>query len=111
MQTAVLPAKTCEEIDRRIRNFVWGTTAEERKICLVAWDKVCLPKEIGGLGLRLARQLNRAFLMKLAFTFFQEKDKLWVRVMQYKYFRQNEEGLVNRNLKSQSPFWKGMSNE
>ncbi|CAN1818918.1 hypothetical protein LINPERHAP1_LOCUS28549 [Linum perenne] len=49
--------------------------------------------------------------MKLAFTFFQEKDKLWVRVMQYKYFRQNEEGLVNRNLKSQSPFWKGMSNE
>ncbi|CAN1157418.1 Putative ribonuclease H protein At1g65750 [Linum perenne] len=26
MQTAVLPVTTCDEIDRRIRNFVWGST-------------------------------------------------------------------------------------
>ncbi|CAN1179618.1 Putative ribonuclease H protein At1g65750 [Linum perenne] len=111
MQTAVLPVKTCEEIDKRIRNFVWGSTVEERKICLVAWDKVCLPKEKEGLGLRLARQLNRAFLTKLAFTFFKEKDKLWVRVLQHKYFSQNVDGLASRNLKSMSPLWKGMSHE
>ncbi|CAN1127251.1 Putative ribonuclease H protein At1g65750 [Linum perenne] len=111
MQTDVLPSKTCEEIDKRIRNFVWGTTEEERKICLVAWDNVCLPKENGGLGLRLSRQLNRAFLTKLAFIFFKEKDKLWVKVLQHKYFSENEEGLVKRNLKSFSPLWKGMSNE
>ncbi|CAN1146010.1 LINE-1 retrotransposable element ORF2 protein [Linum perenne] len=36
MQTSVLPAKTCEEIDRRIRNFVWGTTGEGWKVPLVA---------------------------------------------------------------------------
>ncbi|CAN1166153.1 Putative ribonuclease H protein At1g65750 [Linum perenne] len=111
MQTAVLPSKTCEEIDKRIRNFVWGTTAEERKICLVAWDKVCSPKENGGLGLRLSRQLNRAFLTKLAFIFMKDKDKLWVKVLQHKYFRQTEEGLARRNLKSSSPLWKGMLNE
>ncbi|CAN1129754.1 Putative ribonuclease H protein At1g65750 [Linum perenne] len=76
MQTSVLPVNTCEEIDRRIRNFVWGTTSEERKVSLVAWEKICLPKEKGGLGLKMARQLNRAYLTKLAFIFFKEKEKL-----------------------------------
>ncbi|CAN1162506.1 Putative ribonuclease H protein At1g65750 [Linum perenne] len=108
MQTAVIPSTTYEEIDRRIRNFVWGTTAESRKICLVAWDKVCLPKEKGGLGLRLARQLNRAFITKLAFTFIKEKDKLWVKVLQHKYFREDESGMARRNLRSMSPLWKGI---
>ncbi|CAN1187802.1 Putative ribonuclease H protein At1g65750 [Linum perenne] len=32
MQTSVLPISTCEEIDRRIRNFVWGSSAEARKV-------------------------------------------------------------------------------
>ncbi|CAN1187377.1 Putative ribonuclease H protein At1g65750 [Linum perenne] len=111
MQIAVIPVTTCEEIDKRIRNFVWGTTAETRKICLVAWERVCLPKEKGGLGLRLARQLNRAFLTKLAFTFLKEKDKLSVQVLQQKYFRQNDEGLVCRNLRSVSPLWKGITRD
>ncbi|CAN1155661.1 Putative ribonuclease H protein At1g65750 [Linum perenne] len=111
MQTSVLPVQTCEDIDRRIHNFVWGSTSDERKLCLVAWEKVCSPKEKGGLGLKLARELNRAFLTKLAFIFFKEKDKLWVRVLQHKYFRQSEEGLQVRNLKSSSPLWKGISRE
>ncbi|CAN1179460.1 Putative ribonuclease H protein At1g65750, partial [Linum perenne] len=62
----------------RIRNFVWGTTAEERKVSLVAWENICLPKEKGGLGLKMARQLNRAYLTKLAFLFFKDKERLWV---------------------------------
>ncbi|CAN1162261.1 Putative ribonuclease H protein At1g65750 [Linum perenne] len=86
MQTSVLPVKTCDEIDRRIRNFVWGTIEDARKICLKAWEKVCLSKEAGGLGLRLARQLNQAYLTKLAFTFVKEKDKLCVKVLENKYY-------------------------
>ncbi|CAN1121487.1 Putative ribonuclease H protein At1g65750 [Linum perenne] len=111
MQTSVLPVNTCEEIDRRIRNFVWGTTAEERKISLVSWETICLPKEKGGLGLKLARQLNRAYLTKLAFLFFKEKDKLWVRILQDKYFSDSNGGLIARNLKSSSPLWKGILRE
>ncbi|CAN1748538.1 Putative ribonuclease H protein At1g65750 [Linum perenne] len=111
MQTSVLPVNTCEEIDRRIRNFVWGTTAEERKISLVSWETICLPKEKGGLGLKLARQLNRAYLTKLAFLFFKEKDKLWVRILQDKYFSDSNGGLIARKLKSSSPLWKGILRE
>ncbi|CAN1166059.1 Putative ribonuclease H protein At1g65750 [Linum perenne] len=112
MQTSILPATTCEEIDRRIRNFVWGTTAEERKIPLVAWDKICMPKENGGLGLRQARQLNRAYITKLAFTFFKDKDRLWVQILQHKYFKNSaSDGLEPRKLPSCSPIWKGITRE
>ncbi|CAN1173372.1 Putative ribonuclease H protein At1g65750 [Linum perenne] len=63
------------------------------------------------MGLKLARQLNRAYLTKLAFLFFKEKDKLWVRILQDKYFSDSNGGLVARNLKSSSPLWKGILRE
>ncbi|CAN1188183.1 Putative ribonuclease H protein At1g65750 [Linum perenne] len=40
MQTSVLPINTCDEIDRRIRNFVWGSSSEERKIHLVSREHI-----------------------------------------------------------------------
>ncbi|CAN1177967.1 Putative ribonuclease H protein At1g65750 [Linum perenne] len=111
MKTSVLPVNTCEEIDRRIRNFVWGTTAEERKVSLVSWENICLPKEKGGLGLKMARQLNRAYLTMLAFIFFKDKERLWVRTLQHKYFSEGSSGLSARCLKSKSPLWRGILKE
>ncbi|CAN1181654.1 Putative ribonuclease H protein At1g65750, partial [Linum perenne] len=111
MQTAVIPVMTCEVIDRKIRNFVWGSTNEARKTHLVAWENVCKPKEEGGLGLKMARLLNRAYMMKLAFIFFQDPEKLWVRVLQGKYFKETIGGYELRSLRSQSPLWKGLSKE
>ncbi|CAN1141431.1 Putative ribonuclease H protein At1g65750 [Linum perenne] len=111
MQTSVLTVNTCDEIDRRIRNFVWGTTEEERKVSLVAWETICLPKEKGELGLKTAHQLNRAYLTKLAFLIFKEKDRLWVRILQDKYFSDSNAGLAARNMRLKSPLWKGIPKE
>ncbi|CAN1172833.1 Putative ribonuclease H protein At1g65750 [Linum perenne] len=112
MQTSILPVSTCEEIDKWVRNFIWGTTAEERKIHLVAWDKICVPKENGGLRMRKVRQLNKAYITKLAFIFFKEKDRLWVCVLQHKYFKSSiSAGLEPRKLLSCSPLWKGITRE
>ncbi|CAN1177369.1 Putative ribonuclease H protein At1g65750 [Linum perenne] len=111
MQTSVLPATTCSDIDKRIRDFVWGSSPQERKIYLVSWEKICEAKGDGGLGLRSARLFNRAFMAKLAFIFFQNQDALWVKVLQAKYFRDTPEGLRHKNLKSQSAVWKGLSAE
>nr|ABN08012.1 RNA-directed DNA polymerase, putative [Medicago truncatula] len=34
------------------RNFIWSGDTEKRKVVIVAWHKVCKPKEEGSLGLR-----------------------------------------------------------
>ncbi|CAN1120508.1 Putative ribonuclease H protein At1g65750 [Linum perenne] len=109
MQTSVLPIGTCEEIDKRIRNFVWGSSVEERKVHLVSWEHICLPKSKGGLGLRLARHLNTAYMVKLAFLFYQNPDLFWVRMLHSKYFREVNGELQPRNTSSQSAVWKGIS--
>ncbi|CAN1155982.1 Putative ribonuclease H protein At1g65750, partial [Linum perenne] len=111
MQTMVIPVTTCEAIDRCIRNFVWGSTDEARKVHLVSWEHVCTPKEKGGHGLKMARMLNRAYMTKLGFTFFQDSERLWVKVVQSKYFKESEDGFELRHLRSQSPLWKGLSKE
>ncbi|GMP27069.1 hypothetical protein CsSME_00003231 [Camellia sinensis var. sinensis] len=51
MQTMLLPAKVCNEIDSMNRNFLWGDTLEKKKIHLVNWNIVCKMKKTGGLGI------------------------------------------------------------
>ncbi|CAN1153418.1 Putative ribonuclease H protein At1g65750 [Linum perenne] len=111
MQTSLIPATTCEEIDKKIRDFIWGSSDQGRKTHLVSWDRICSPKSEGGLGLRLASHLKRAYMTKLAFLFFTNADALWVRILQNKYFKDGRDGLSQRKLSSKSAIWRGISRE
>lgn len=45
--------------------FLWhGTLPQSSKACLVNWDLVCTPKQMGGLGVMDLRTFNNALLMK-----------------------------------------------
>ena len=46
------------------RNFLWGSSVECFKYSLVAWDKVCLPRELVGLGIWKLVPFNQALLGK-----------------------------------------------
>ena len=46
------------------RNFLWGSSEGSFKYPLVAWEKVCLPIEMGGLGIRSVVSFNQALLGK-----------------------------------------------
>lgn len=65
MSTIKLPSSTLESLDRISRTFLWGSTTEKRKQHLVAWKRVCLPKGEGGLGIRSARDMNKALIAKV----------------------------------------------
>ncbi|CAN1826853.1 Putative ribonuclease H protein At1g65750 [Linum perenne] len=108
MQTSVLPSHICSEIDKKIRNFVWGTTEETRKAHLISWEAICTPKSKGGLGLRYARQLNQAYMMKLGFLFLAKPEELSVQVLQKKYFKDEEAEFRVKFTSSKSAIRRGI---
>ncbi|XP_028120068.1 uncharacterized protein LOC114317531 [Camellia sinensis] len=89
MQTMELPRKFCDEVDRINRNFLWGDTDTHKKVHLINWDTVCRTKEEGGLGLRKARDNNAALLAKLGWKILTDPNKLWCKVLQAKYLKNN----------------------
>lgn len=85
MQISILPTTVLHELDKIVRDFLWGSTPEARKLHLVGWDSLCSPKSVGGLGLHQATMRNFALVTKLGWRMLIEGDKLWVRVLKGKY--------------------------
>ena len=85
MQSTKLPRSTCDEIDRRNKEFLWGELEGERKVHLVSWENVNKPKQEGGLGIKSTRQVNAAFLAKLVWRLLAEPKSLWSRLLRAKY--------------------------
>lgn len=50
-----------------------------------AWETLCWPKDLGGLGFRLLFDYNRALFSKLGWHLCYHKDKFWVQVIRAKY--------------------------
>ena len=46
-----IPKAVATRLERIQRNFLWGSSVECFKYPLVAWEKVCLSHELGGLGI------------------------------------------------------------
>uniref|UniRef100_A0A7N2RC83 Uncharacterized protein n=1 Tax=Quercus lobata TaxID=97700 RepID=A0A7N2RC83_QUELO len=56
-------------LERIQRSFLWGSSEECFKYPLVAWEKVCLPLELGGLGSRKLVSFNQALLGKWLWSY------------------------------------------
>ncbi|KAG7559018.1 Reverse transcriptase zinc-binding domain [Arabidopsis thaliana x Arabidopsis arenosa] len=85
MSTIVLPASTLATLDKVAQSFLWGSTPEKRKQHLIGWRKVCLPKGEGGLGIRAAKDMNKALIAKVGWRLLNDKRSLWARVLRSKY--------------------------
>lgn len=108
MQTVVLPAHVSNKIDSHIRNFVWGSLPDKRRPHSISRNVVCRPKDQGGLGLKKAKEMNDAFLMKLNWRILSEPDALWVKVLLTKYTKDGTDGLQPIHLKTSSALWRGL---
>ncbi|KAK6782428.1 hypothetical protein RDI58_020224 [Solanum bulbocastanum] len=76
MQYIKLPAKITNTINKVHRDFMWGTTAEKRKIQLLSWDSITNTKAMGGLGLQKSELKNRVIISSLAWRAMQKPHKL-----------------------------------
>lgn len=81
MQSLMIPKGVCADIERLVRQFIWGCTEGQFKMALVGWDAICQPRARGGLGFRHLNDQNLSFLMKIGFSLVSKCDVFWVRVL------------------------------
>ncbi|RVW29977.1 putative ribonuclease H protein [Vitis vinifera] len=99
-----MPKGVARRLEKLQRDFLWGGGSTEGKAHLVSWEKVCVSKEKGGLGLRKIVQLNKALLGKWVWRFASARDGMWKRVLVAKY---GQEDFGWRTKKANGPFGVG----
>ena len=89
------------------RRFLWGGGHDQKKIAWISWEKVCLPKERGGLGIKDVKAFNIALLGKWKWHLLNHHQELWIKVVESKYggWRGLEEG---DRVASQSIWWRDL---
>ncbi|XP_062028542.1 uncharacterized protein LOC133744454 [Rosa rugosa] len=78
------PKNVTKEIDRQAKDFFWGS---DTKCPPVAWEQICRPKTLEGLGIRPAGFFNNAALGKLAWKIINDQDNWWAQIIRKKYLR------------------------
>ena len=77
----LIPASICASLEKIRRNFLWGHVEDkdgvQRKMHLTNWNKVCSPKNQGGLGLVPVRTKNFALLGKWSYRWEKERHRCW----------------------------------
>lgn len=108
MQSAFIPRRLCDEIDKSCRRFFWGETENVRHMHSVSWSNICQPKELGGLSLRTARNINHASLVKAAWDLTTKQEDLWVEVVRSKYKCGKDVLPIIDNDRAGSNLWRGV---
>ncbi|GAU37021.1 hypothetical protein TSUD_207270 [Trifolium subterraneum] len=95
------------------RNFLWGGGLEEKKMCWVKWDHVCLPRDLGGLGVKNLKLFNIALLSKWKWRCVNDSEAVWKEVLRHRYGHLSSFILngvpISSNFKT-SIWWKDMVN-
>jgi hypothetical protein len=79
------PCCVLKSLESIQRNFLWGSGPEQRKVCWVKWDQICLPKERGGLGVKNLEYFNLALLAKWKWRFINDGDAIWAGILRFRY--------------------------
>ncbi|XP_040367476.1 uncharacterized protein LOC112178299 [Rosa chinensis] len=85
----------------------WGSKGENRKIHWLSWDRLCQPKEAGGMGFRDLYAHNLALLAQQGWRLVRNPGSLLARLYQAKYFPNGDfwsSGLSS----SPSACWRGI---
>eukprot|EP00253_Pinus_taeda_P020347 PITA_20347 len=81
------PKWVLKAIKQMHRNFLWGSSGPNRKWALVKWEKACLPKKAGGIGLRDPEQSNKTMGAKIWWRWLSNSNTPWAVLWTAKYAR------------------------
>uniref|UniRef100_J3NC32 Reverse transcriptase domain-containing protein n=1 Tax=Oryza brachyantha TaxID=4533 RepID=J3NC32_ORYBR len=89
LSVLAMPQWAIKEINRKCRRFLWkGQETVNGGHCLVAWDAVCMPKQLGGLGIKDINCFGKALRLKWAVLAKIQKDRPWATLSKYQHDRQ-----------------------
>ncbi|XP_019087479.1 PREDICTED: uncharacterized protein LOC109127334 [Camelina sativa] len=83
----LLPKQIVNKLRGAIARFWWSTKNNKKGLHWVAWDKISVPLEQGGLGFRDLKELNLALLTKQLWRLLCYNESLLSRVLNGRYFR------------------------
>lgn len=86
MNLFLIPAQVCDAIEKKMNGFWWGQGANSRGIRWMAWDKLCVPKDGGGLGVKCLKSFNKAMLAKQCWRIVNEENPLVSKILKARYF-------------------------
>jgi hypothetical protein len=86
MALCKLPKKLCLDLDGIVQKFWWSPKRSGNK-CFspVAWEELCQPFSVGGLGFRSSESFNEAMIAKLAWWVLSGWDRFCIKVLKAKY--------------------------
>ncbi|MCH86180.1 RNA-directed DNA polymerase (Reverse transcriptase) [Trifolium medium] len=90
MMSMPIPKSCLYKIDKIQRAFIWGDGEEKKKMHLISWNKITMPKHCGGVGLRRLDYMNDACLMKMGWSLMVGEHSLWGQVLLGKHGREFE---------------------
>jgi hypothetical protein len=79
------PKCIIHQLVRKQRNFLWGGGIENKKVCWISWDHICLPRIKGGLGIKNLELFNLALLSKWKWRMLADDDVLWSDLVCFRY--------------------------
>ncbi|KAL6179662.1 hypothetical protein ACLB2K_046334 [Fragaria x ananassa] len=86
MSCFLLPRTFCNSLHQMCARFWWGGTADDRKIHWMSWERLCRPKEEGGMDFRDLYAHNLALLAKQGWRLVKNLDSLLGRLYKARYF-------------------------
>ncbi|XP_024042628.1 uncharacterized protein LOC112099434 [Citrus clementina] len=100
MSVFKLPVGTCNDIQKVIARYWWGSKEDKRAIHWASWHKLSQAKSRGGLGFRDLSSFNQALVAKQGWRIIQNSNSLVAKVLQAKYFKHGNFFERNRRLKT-----------
>ena len=73
-----------------VRNCWRDQKGDKKKIAWISWEKLCIPKSQGGMGLKLLKEFNLALSAKQEWKLQTDHNFLTYHVLKAKYFPECE---------------------